>query len=80
RQVKHVPGAEFRKFTSRTEAEAYLRGKSQAHSARSPNSFVSCIPDTRCRFLYFDGGSRGNPGVSGAGSLIADYQGQEIWR
>ena len=29
--------------------------------------------------LRFDGGSRGNPGIAGAGMVLYDDQGQEIW-
>jgi ribonuclease HI len=29
--------------------------------------------------LYFDGGSRGNPGPSGAGASLVDASGNEIW-
>lgn len=29
--------------------------------------------------LYFDGGSRGNPGKAGAGSVIYDSQGNEVY-
>lgn len=28
---------------------------------------------------YFDGGSRGNPGISGAGGLLLDQDGQVLW-
>ena len=29
---------------------------------------------------YFDGASRGNPGEAGAGALLVDEQGDEVWR
>lgn len=29
--------------------------------------------------LYFDGGSRGNPGIAGSGSFIIDAEGNEVW-
>ncbi|MCF7935428.1 MAG: ribonuclease HI family protein [Synergistales bacterium] len=29
---------------------------------------------------YFDGGSRGNPGVAGAGALLVDEQGRAVWQ
>jgi len=29
--------------------------------------------------LYFDGGSRGNPGPSGSGSSLVDASGTEVW-
>jgi len=29
--------------------------------------------------LYFDGGSRGNPGIAGSGSFIANIRGNEVW-
>ncbi|CAJ1958242.1 unnamed protein product [Cylindrotheca closterium] len=37
------------------------------------------IDPSRVYLLRFDGGSRGNPGVAGAGMVIYDDQGNEIW-
>ena len=30
-------------------------------------------------YLRFDGGSRGNPGIAGSGSVIYNNQGHEVW-
>ena len=37
------------------------------------------IDPTKVYLMRFDGGSRGNPGTAGAGMVIYDDQGQEIW-
>jgi ribonuclease HI len=37
------------------------------------------IDPSRIYLLRFDGGSRGNPGIAGAGMVLYDDQGQEIW-
>jgi ribonuclease HI len=44
-----------------------------------PASIHQVIDPTKLYLLRFDGGSRGNPGVAGAGMVIYDDQGQEIW-
>jgi ribonuclease HI len=40
---------------------------------------LQVIDPTKNYLLRFDGGSRGNPGTAGAGMVIYDDQGQEIW-
>jgi hypothetical protein len=42
-----------------------------AHSA--------AIDTSKVYLLRFDGGSRGNPGTAGAGMVLYDDQGKEIW-
>ena len=37
------------------------------------------IDSSRDYLLRFDGGSRGNPGIAGAGMVIYDDQGKEVW-
>ena len=37
------------------------------------------IDPSKCYRLQFDGGSRGNPGVAGAGMVIYDDTGHEVW-
>lgn len=44
-----------------------------------PPSFSAAIDPSRTYLLRFDGGSRGNPGIAGAGMVIYDDSGQEIW-
>ncbi len=44
-----------------------------------PPSFSAAIDPSRVYLLRFDGGSRGNPGVAGAGMVIYDDRGHEIW-
>lgn len=44
-----------------------------------PPSFSAAIDPARTYLLRFDGGSRGNPGLAGAGMVLYDDQGQEIW-
>lgn len=44
-----------------------------------PPSFSAAIEPSRVYLLRFDGGSRGNPGIAGAGMVLYDDQGQEIW-
>jgi len=44
-----------------------------------PPSFSATIDPSLTYLLRFDGGSRGNPGITGAGMVLYDDQGQEIW-
>jgi ribonuclease HI len=44
-----------------------------------PPSFSADIDPSRPYLLRFDGGSRGNPGIAGAGMVIYDDSGHEIW-
>lgn len=44
-----------------------------------PPSFSAPIDPSMTYLLRFDGGSRGNPGLAGAGFVLYDEEGQEIW-
>jgi ribonuclease HI len=44
-----------------------------------PPSFSAPIDPSTTYLLRFDGGSRGNPGIAGAGFVLYDDSGQEIW-
>lgn len=64
--------AEFKKFKN-LEKAICLHTRHRAHSQCWPSSPGSYT-------LVFDGGSRGSPGISGAGATLFDERGQEIWR
>ena len=44
-----------------------------------PSVSFAKIDPSKVYKLQFDGGARGNPGVAGAGMVIYDDEGQEIW-
>lgn len=71
-QTSDFPGAEFKKFKSLEEANDYVQdiGQPAGGGLQPPGAYT----------LLFDGGSRGNPGVSGAGAALFDDRDQEIWR
>lgn len=81
-QVKGVQGAKFKSFDSKSEAELFVetnktgttttkRSQPQAQP-KTPDPKRKKIEPTRKvkMVIRFDGGSRGNPGLSGAGSEI----------
>ncbi|CAN0043537.1 unnamed protein product, partial [Discosporangium mesarthrocarpum] len=101
-QVRHFSGARYKKFSSRTDAQAFIStqdenqclkeeailgkrtrsekeatlGKRTKPKEKAPDDDLSPLGAIQ---VYFDGGSRGNPGSSGAGSSITDADGIEIW-
>ena len=46
---------------------------------RNQPTELPSIDKSKIYTLYFDGGSRGNPGIAGAGMVIYDHKGKEIW-
>lgn len=72
-QTNGFSGAEFKKFKSTAEANAYVNEDVVAPEAPSP-----AAPGTVT--MWFDGGSRGNPGLSGAGAVIFDDKNMELYR
>lgn len=71
-QTSSFPGAEFKKFKSIEEATAYINDTGLTATSSGP-------PPPGSHTLLFDGGSRGNPGVTGAGAVIYNDHQQEIW-
>lgn len=50
----------------------------EVNTRNQPKELPS-IDKSKIYTLYFDGGSRGNPGIAGAGMVIYDQKGNEIW-
>ena len=79
-QVTGYPGAKFKGFTSREEAEAWMKkptypqsGKKTTRKARPSGSDTS--PKTGEVTIYTDGGARYNPGPGGYG-VVQIYKGE----
>ena len=58
--------------------EAWPESGSSETNAQAEPSRLAIDPSKRY-LLQFDGGSRGNPGVAGAGMVIYDDSGKEVW-
>ncbi len=80
-QVNGFPGAVYRGFTERKEAEAFLRGKgigkpasgpSQKKNTHSESSLFSVTPGNGTIVIHTDGGALNNPGPGGYGAVIDD--------
>ncbi len=71
RLVQGYPGARFKSFPTREEAEAFLRS---GGSVRAAESAPDAAPGDRL-VVYTDGGSRGNPGPGGYGAVIVFPEG-----
>lgn len=72
-QTNGFSGAEFKKFKSTAEANAYVN-----EVAVTPDAPSAAPPGTAT--MWFDGGSRGNPGLSGSGAVIFDDKNMELYR
>lgn len=61
--------------------EEFKRNKDPTSHWKEPDDPAqsAAIDPSRVYLLRFDGGSRGNPGIAGAGMVLYDDQGQEIW-
>ena len=69
------------KFTLNDPVKEFERIPTKDGRWRQPDppSFSAPIDPTITYLLRFDGGSRGNPGIAGAGFVLYDDSGQEIW-
>ena len=67
--VTGFPGAEFKSFPTRAEAEKYLRPTAEAHTAEE-------AIETKRTTVFTDGGAVGNPGPGGYGVVILFPDGQ----
>ena len=77
RQVRGFPGAKFKGFASRAEAEAWLEAPLHSpRSARKPRP-VAAAPENDGApadtvIVFTDGGCINNPGPGGYGVIIVD--------
>jgi ribonuclease HI len=81
-QVKKFPNAKFKSFVKKEDAESYLRETSKKKKKDGANDEprpkkrqkagnpVSSTTKAVWFHMTFDGGSRGNPGLSGAGAEV----------
>lgn len=63
---------------AKQEGAAPLKDVPAVEVKTTPDS-LSPISTTKRYLLRFDGGSRGNPGIAGAGMVIYDDMKQEVW-
>lgn len=71
---------EEEKFTTRSDQTTpVLNDADENGTAVSGQTTTVRIDPTQMYRLHFDGGSRGNPGPSGAGMVLYDASGEEIW-
>lgn len=73
RQVQGFPGARYKSFHNRAEAEAFIKGENRP---KSKSAQVSVDISNRL-VVYTDGGARGNPGPGGYGAVIVHSDGYE---
>jgi ribonuclease HI len=73
-QIDRFPGAVFRGFATRREAEAFLRQPQPANTRPRPPAGAKA-PDSASAggtIIYTDGSARGNPGPGGYGVVILE--------
>lgn len=94
-QTDKFPGAIFKSFKTKEEAEQFMNNATESHQLTQNQKFgtgkraskggiiptatkkpkvPSSAPEMYLN-IHFDGGSRGNPGLAGAGSLVEVLQG-----
>ena len=66
-QVKGFSNAKFKSFASRDEAQAFLTFSGESRAGKQQKKKLQT---TKSASIMFDGGSRGNPGVAGAGTWV----------
>ncbi len=77
-QVMGFPGARYKGFASRGEAEAWLKespasvGRRQHKAVKARTAPVSAPPRPGTVMVYSDGGARFNPGPGGYGVIIVE--------
>lgn len=83
-QTKGFSGAEFRKFKSPAEVKAYLADAGsdavEVFGRESSTTEGAHAVPPGSLALWFDGGSRRNPGPSGAGAVIFSEENVELYR
>ncbi len=77
--VRGYPGARYKGFGTRVEAEAFVRGdEAPVETGRARQAAASGAEDVTGRLIvYTDGGARGNPGPGGYGAVIVRPGGNE---
>jgi ribonuclease HI len=81
-QVRGVQGAQFKGFTTRAEAEEFVktgftRKWPVKKSAKSPQKRSTPTPNKDHIVIYTDGGAINNPGPGGYGVVIQSLDGQQ---
>jgi len=83
-QVRGFPGACYKGFATRDEAEKWLKNpgtaKGKFHKSESESRFPDIIQETspaNMVNIYTDGGCSGNPGPGGWGAVIVDGDSRE---
>jgi ribonuclease HI len=73
-QIDHFPGAVFRGFATRREAEVFLRQPLQAGVRPRPPAAPgdAGVPSAGEVVIYTDGSALGNPGPGGYGAVILE--------
>ena len=83
KQVKGFPGAIFKSFLNKADAEKWLEdpvySKKPSPSRKTPQDVVAPVKHSADIIIYTDGGSINNPGPGGYGVVIVESgQQQEI--